>query len=516
MKTLLILLIALPTLLNAQDSTISRAFKSTKPQKKYPLIKAKYPSYQLLTGFLLVQEANGGDPYAQHELGLRYLIGKGFSVDTIKAVSWIKKAVDQNLSFARFNYAIMLNNGIGVEWNPFKAYQHFKFAANSGIPAGQFAYGTFYTDNLVVNRNYINAYKWIKMAANGGFEPAKDALEQFKNSGFSFSLDSNDVNNNSNTNEEVIELSKNTEIIEQDWELDFFDFEDDSLNEDEEINAIKEILNRNTKKLKKLLGISELINENDLKDTTAIELINFAANSGSPEALLIAGRGFEKGIVLEKDLVKATMNYLRSLRLGSRKAAENLVKLIRSERYFELLKERIDEGDPNAMYAWAGLVALGFDYRLTSEQALDLLIKAGNQNHLQSIVETGLCYYNGNLVDQDKEKAYEYWTKASELGSIEAKVRLAFSKISEYIDGNDISKEIKILKQSSQEGSVLAQSALAYCYEKGIGVYRNKPEAVKLYRNAAQRGNMAAYNSLKRMYDEIRPDNEEYVIYSSE
>ena len=78
-----------------------------------------------------------------------------------------------------------------------------------------------------------------------------------------------------------------------------------------------------------------------------------------------------------------------------------------------------------------------------------------------------------------------------------------------------VSDEIKIFKESAKSGSVLAQSALAYCYEKGIGVVPDKPEAVELYRKAAQRGNMAAYNSLKRMYDEIRPPNKEFAIYEN-
>ena len=129
------------------------------------------------------------------------------------------------------------------------------------------------------------------------------------------------------------------------------------------------------------------------------------------------------------------------------------------------------------------------------------------------MVETGLCYYNGDLVEKDKSKAKEYWNNASEKGSIEAKVRLAFSKISDYQKGEEVGNELKVFKESSQEGSVLAQSALAYCYEKGIGVGVDKPQAVELYRKAAQRGNMAAYNSLKRMYDEIRPADDEFAIF---
>ncbi|MBU2491563.1 MAG: sel1 repeat family protein [Bacteroidetes bacterium] len=509
MKKILLLILLAANLINAQDSTLSKAFKSTQPKSMYPLIKAKYPSYQLLTGFLLLKEANGGDPYAQHELSLRYLLGKGFLPDTAQAVYWIKKAVEQNLPFAKFNYAIMLNNAIGVSWNPFKAFEYFKSSAVSGMPSGQYAYGIFLTDNLVVNRNYYEAYRWIKKASEGGFEYAKDALDQFKKAGFTFALDSAETDKNT----AYLNSSGKAELMDQNWELDFFDFENDSLSEEEEIKAVKEVLNQNTDKLKETLGISDIINKAGLKDTTASELIKFAAKSGSPEALLIAGRGYEKGIVVKKNIISAAVNYLRSLRLGSQKALENLYNLVRTDGFFDILQKETDAHNPDAMYAWAGLVALGIDYRITSEQAFDLLKKAVSLGHVQAIVETGLCYYNGDLVEHDKKKAMEYWSEAALKGSIEAKVRIAFSEISEYAEGKDVSNEIKTFMESSESGSVLAQSALAYCYEKGIGVKTDKPKAVELYRKSAQRGNMASYNSLKRMYDEIRPAGDEFIIF---
>src|SRR5258708_37397533 len=66
--------------------------------------------------FILVQSANSGDPSAQHELGLRYLLGDGFEADTAKAALWIQKAAAQNVYPARYNYGILLNNGWGVRW----------------------------------------------------------------------------------------------------------------------------------------------------------------------------------------------------------------------------------------------------------------------------------------------------------------------------------------------------------------------------------------------------------------
>ena len=99
--TLILVFILTAGLFAQQDTTISQAFKDSRP-RRHIYFKAKYPSYSLLAGYLLVTEANRGDPFAQHELGLRYLTGQGFAPDTVKAIYWIRKAVDQNLPAARY------------------------------------------------------------------------------------------------------------------------------------------------------------------------------------------------------------------------------------------------------------------------------------------------------------------------------------------------------------------------------------------------------------------------------
>ena len=115
------------------------------------------------------------------------------------------------------------------------------------------------------------------------------------------------------------------------------------------------------------------------------------------------------------------------------------------------------------------------------------------------------------MVEKDREKAVEYWNMAEELGSLEAKVRIAFARIQ---SGNvDAGTNVNILREASAQGSVSAQAALAYCFEKGLGVKQNKAEAADLYRKAAHRGSQAAFSSLEKMYDKIRPNEDEFQIY---
>jgi len=61
--------------------------------------------------FLLERDANTGDPFAQHELGVRYLLGKGLPPDTTKSAKWLKRAADQQFTPAMYNFALLLANG---------------------------------------------------------------------------------------------------------------------------------------------------------------------------------------------------------------------------------------------------------------------------------------------------------------------------------------------------------------------------------------------------------------------
>ncbi|MEJ2494164.1 MAG: tetratricopeptide repeat protein [Ignavibacteriaceae bacterium] len=142
----------------AQDTTKSLAFKDNHPFIEAPYFYRPDLGYQIWQQFKLTREANSGDVLAQHELGLRYLLGEGVPADTSKAVYWIRRAAEQNLASAKYNYAILLINGWGVEWNPFQAFKYFREAAKAGMIQAQYVVGILYTDNLIVKRDMNYAY----------------------------------------------------------------------------------------------------------------------------------------------------------------------------------------------------------------------------------------------------------------------------------------------------------------------------------------------------------------------
>src|ERR1043166_6664796 len=81
----------------AQQPPNSPVLKSYVPTDSHSLVTPNDLTYELWQEFLIVKKANEGDPIAQHELGIRYISGKGFTADTAKAAYWIKKAADYGL-----------------------------------------------------------------------------------------------------------------------------------------------------------------------------------------------------------------------------------------------------------------------------------------------------------------------------------------------------------------------------------------------------------------------------------
>ncbi len=475
----------------------------------YPIIKPKYYSFPLMTNYLLLKQAADDDPFALHELGLRYLLGYGFKKDTLKAVDLVKRAVDKNLTAAKFNYAILLNNGIGVEWNPFEAFNYFELAAKGGMPEGQFALGVIYTDNLVVPRNYTLAAKWIKKAAEANYEPAIEALEQLIKLGIYFE-DPKITEQNDVMIVDSVKI-KNATILSTEWELNFIDFDAKDENKDSEREDIQNILQLNKNKLLKKLGVGDNFNEENLVDTSSHSIIRFASDNGSPEALMYEGMILEAGKHIKKDPILAALKYIKAIRLGSFKSVSKLFQLISGENFISKLRTVAKQKNYDAMYVWAALTALGFDNTLTPGDAFKFLLEAASNNHLPSIIEIGLLYFNGELTDKDKNKALEYWKKASILGSPEAEIRLVLIKIQENADLLD--NEIGNLLNFAENGSILAQMALAYCYEEGVAVKKNLAIAAKLYRISAVRGSSAANLSMRKLYNNLRPKDEKFEMF---
>ena len=497
--------------IHAQDRSDSPVYKNYRNPSPSAQLKRSDIDYNLMHIFMLERKAYGGDVAAQHELGLRYLLGEGVAADTLKGAFWIKRAAEQNSADAEYNLGILEFNGMGLPWNPFDAYKLFKGAATQGMAEAQYILSMFLTENLVVPRNWEDAYQWLKKASDAGYAPAKEAVSDFEARGLGIKHDEPSAKTDTSS-------SKKKPPVKQTLGFVFLDSEPDTTTQSD-ATLLKDALREATPQLKRSLGLSKETTKTLDLDTASMRALYEAAEEGSPEALTILGRSYERGINVKRDPVIAAMYYIRAIRMSSPRAPGLLARLIEQKGFFELIKLRVGQHDGDAEFAWAAMNALKIDYLMsqkegfiTDKQALEFLTRAASANHIQAMIELGLCYYSGRWVQEDRRQAMVLWAKASAMGSREARLRIAALSVRTETNAKTLAATIAELEQAAQKGSVLAQVALGYCYETGTGVEKKIPEAVKWYRGSAQRGSQDAYYALKRLHDQIRPRDKEFQI----
>ncbi|MEO8166864.1 MAG: tetratricopeptide repeat protein, partial [bacterium] len=274
---LLLLLIPFSTYSQAEKprNPNSPVFKSYRPPVTSPLLEQSDATYQLWEGFRVQQKANAGDAVSQFELSIRYLTGRGFKADTLKAAYWTKKAAGQNHMLARFNLGIFQFNGWGTEWNPFDSYRNFRFAAERGMPDAQFILAQFLTENLVVPRDWNAAYKWVKLAADSGYVPAKESLKEFERRGYHSPSDTN----RAGTPGDAPSYSGT-------FQLPFLNFSPDTIKQAPDSilvdDALKTAALSRTQKGETIADSVRVRNGKVEIDTAAVSHLHTAAEAGSP------------------------------------------------------------------------------------------------------------------------------------------------------------------------------------------------------------------------------------------
>ncbi len=506
-KTIILVIYCLSVPLFSQQEGKSKAFKSKSSPFRIVEVRPSDVTYQLWEGFQLMRSASAGDAASQHELSIRYLTGKGFPFDTVKAAMWMKKSADQGFLLATFNYGIFLNNGWGTDWDPFAAFRYFRTAAEREMREGEYVLGLFYTDNLAVPRDYPTAYDWIKRASEKGYEPAEEVLNEFEKRGITGKIQRDSTSAVAVSTPSATSASIPAAAIQP----VLLDFQEEKGTEADDLTLLKELFNEGNEKLRVTLGLSKILADSVQTDSTGLSLIRAAAEGGNPEAMTVVGRCYERGIGVPKDRLQAAVYYIRAIRLDSRRAPALLWRLVNEKNVMTEIQRQVGKKDPKAYYVISSLAALGFSATVTDEQALQYLQLAVSATFIPAVIDLGSYYSSGQWVKQDKKRAVEFWRFAAEKGSTEGKIRIA---VAEVFDGTviDARTAFETVRRFADEGSVLAQTALGYCYEKGILVPVNISQALYYYRKSAQRGNQSALSALARMYDEKRPKEKEFQI----
>lgn len=184
--------------------------------------------------------------------------------------------------------------------------------------------------------------------------------------------------------------------------------------------------------------------------------------------------------------------------------------------------EAVEENNPNAMreLAWAyyqgdGVIknyAKAFDlYQRAADvndnvtgkqrqQEIDAAFGMANDGFAQAQRQLGDMYLSGKGVEQDSQKAYEWYLKAAEQGDDKAQFRVAEMLSSGEAGTKDLSKAVQWFLKSAEQGMVESQYALGVCYANGEGVEMNYTEAERWLLKAARQGDPRHQYQLAVLY----------------
>lgn len=115
------------------------------------------------------------------------------------------------------------------------------------------------------------------------------------------------------------------------------------------------------------------------------------------------------------------------------------------------------------------------------------LVKRGNPN---AQYHFGLCYRNGEGVDQDHKEAIKWLKKAAIQGDARAQYHLACCS-GKGVE-QDYEEAVKWYRKAAEQGHRDAQYHMGGCYLSGQGVERDYDEGIKWWRKAAEQGQLDA------------------------
>lgn len=121
------------------------------------------------------QQAEGGDAWAQLNLGAAYDNGMGVERDLNQALHWYQVAAEQGLAEAQYNLAHLL---VSEELSAAAAAGWMRKAAEQGMADAQYLMGVIYAEGIGLEMDDVRAVEWLKRAIAQGHEEAARFLRE--------------------------------------------------------------------------------------------------------------------------------------------------------------------------------------------------------------------------------------------------------------------------------------------------------------------------------------------------
>jgi len=467
--------------------------------------------------FHLSAEQNYVD--AQCRLGILYSEGElGIERDTEVAIQWFKLAAAQNDTIARSQIAFCLVAGDGIQQNKDEAARIWKELTqetpenHKGISEIQYALGMLLTDKKYTGYNLKEGIKWIRKSAEQNNAMAQSALGMMYCEGY----DNLIKQNWKEARTWLRKAAKQGDHVAQ-YYLGEIYFHGHDVPEDrkEAFKWYKQSSDGGYVPAQQktahccLQGIGTRKNEGDgylilaslalWGDEEAWTLLQSAAASGNSAAEYSMWLYYrEKNNLetayswLEKAAKQGHAQALCAMGFHYWNEGDNEKKL----HYFRLAAEKGDAEGQVQLALW--LETFEDKKAPQNEEAVKWMKTAIDQGHAKANYHMGNFYRAGIGVDADGQKAFEYYTKAAELGISDGVDRLGDCyRIGTGVQVDD-REAFLYYQRAAQMGNSKGLCNLGLCYLNGRGCQQDTEIAFRWITTAIDTGDVIVYQMLQQ------------------
>ena len=165
------------------------------------------------------------------------------------------------------------------------------------------------------------------------------------------------------------------------------------------------------------------------------------------------------------------------------------------------IKELANQGDAQAQCALGECYYYGDGVYLNYDKAVNWFTKSAKQGYATAQFYLGLCYNNGEGVKKEHTQAVYWYRKAAEQGDADAQFNLGGCFYFGEGEKKDYTQAAYWFRKAAEQGHAEAQNNLGVCYNIGDGVNQDYTQAVYWYRKAAEQGHAKAQFNLGHCYE---------------
>lgn len=331
---------------------------------------------------------------------------------------------ENNLYDCYYNLALCYKNGTNVQKNPNEVVRLYTIASEHGHAQSQNNLGLcYYNGNQILKQDYFEAVRLFTLAADQGFAPAQYNLANCYKEGkgvdkkniheairlYKLSADQGYARAQNNLGN----CYKNGQGVEKD--------------ENEAFRLYKLSSDQGYLKAFNNLGLCYHYGTGvDKNISEAFRLYQIAANGGIVEAQFNLGNCYFYGEGVTKLSFSARYYYKLAADKGHSKPQTNLANLCKNDdmsKAFDLY-QKASNSDFRAQFALGLCYFNGDHVEQSYDEAIKLFKLAAEQNYTEAYVKLAECYEKGIGVDIDISIAIEYYQLATDKGNKEAKTRL--------------------------------------------------------------------------------------------